>query len=83
MIGGNNVYFGKIIEKPTIGDPIKELEAVDIRYNQNRVRLISSNPVYSWNNYGSLKDTLLKIKDEGRTDKIKQIYKIVNGGPYS
>lgn len=30
MIGGNNVYFGKIIEKPTIGDPIKELEAVDI-----------------------------------------------------
>lgn len=30
MIGGNNVYFGKVVEKPTIGDPVKKLEAVDI-----------------------------------------------------
>ena len=29
-IGGNNVYFGKVVEKPTIGDPDKELEAEDI-----------------------------------------------------
>ena len=43
----------------------------------SRVRLISSNPVYSWNNYGSLKDTLLKIKDEGRTDKINRFTKLL------
>jgi len=29
-IGGNNVYFGKVVEKPTIGDPHKDLEAGDI-----------------------------------------------------
>lgn len=29
-IGGNNVYFGKVVEKPTIGDPDKKLEARDI-----------------------------------------------------
>lgn len=29
-IGGNNVYFGKVVEKPTIGDPYKELEPSDI-----------------------------------------------------
>ena len=83
MIGGNNVYFGKIIEKPTIGDPIKELEAVDIHDTIRIVYASSLVTLFILNNYGSLKDTLLKIKDEGRTDKIKQIYKIVNGGPYS
>ncbi|HEY9063049.1 MAG TPA: adenosylcobinamide-phosphate synthase CbiB [Pseudobacteroides sp.] len=31
MLGGNNVYFGNVVEKPTIGDMGKELEAVDIR----------------------------------------------------
>lgn len=30
-IGGTNVYFGKTVEKPTIGDPIKELEISDIK----------------------------------------------------
>lgn len=29
-IGGNNVYFGKVVEKPTIGDSYKELEPSDI-----------------------------------------------------
>jgi adenosylcobinamide-phosphate synthase len=29
-LGGNNVYFGKVVEKPTIGDMEKELEAGDI-----------------------------------------------------
>lgn len=29
-LGGNNVYFGKVVEKPTIGDPEKELEIKDI-----------------------------------------------------
>lgn len=29
-LGGSNVYFGKVVEKPTIGDPDKELEPVDI-----------------------------------------------------
>ncbi|MCX7746415.1 MAG: adenosylcobinamide-phosphate synthase CbiB [Clostridia bacterium] len=30
-IGGTNVYFGKVMEKPTIGDPDKELETKDIK----------------------------------------------------
>jgi adenosylcobinamide-phosphate synthase len=30
MIGGNNIYFGKVVEKPTIGDAHRELEPVDI-----------------------------------------------------
>lgn len=29
-LGGTNVYFGKKVEKPTIGEPIKRLEAEDI-----------------------------------------------------
>ncbi|MGI6776963.1 MAG: adenosylcobinamide-phosphate synthase CbiB [Acetivibrionales bacterium] len=29
-IGGNNIYFGRVVEKPTIGDPDRELEAEDI-----------------------------------------------------
>lgn len=29
-IGGTNVYFGQVVEKPTIGDADKELEASDI-----------------------------------------------------
>jgi len=40
-IGGNNVYFGKIVEKPTIGDPVKRLEAVDI-YDTIRLMYVSS-----------------------------------------
>ncbi|MCR4436339.1 MAG: adenosylcobinamide-phosphate synthase CbiB [Clostridiales bacterium] len=30
-IGGTNVYFGQVVEKPTIGDPDKELEPADIK----------------------------------------------------
>ena len=29
-LGGPNIYFGKVLEKPTIGDPAKELEREDI-----------------------------------------------------
>jgi adenosylcobinamide-phosphate synthase len=29
-IGGDNIYFGKVVEKPTIGDPDKEMEEGDI-----------------------------------------------------
>ncbi|MDP4183131.1 MAG: adenosylcobinamide-phosphate synthase CbiB [Bacillota bacterium] len=29
-IGGNNIYFGKVVEKPTIGDGDRELEGLDI-----------------------------------------------------
>jgi adenosylcobinamide-phosphate synthase len=30
-LGGNNVYFGKVVEKPTIGDAQRELRPEDIR----------------------------------------------------
>ncbi|MHC1685777.1 MAG: adenosylcobinamide-phosphate synthase CbiB [Clostridiaceae bacterium] len=30
QLGGNNVYFGEVVEKPTIGDKIKELDKEDI-----------------------------------------------------
>lgn len=30
QLGGNNVYFGKIVEKPTIGDKTRQLESQDI-----------------------------------------------------
>ncbi|WP_442860606.1 adenosylcobinamide-phosphate synthase CbiB [Blautia sp. MSJ-19] len=31
-LAGNAYYFGKLYEKPTIGDPIREVETEDIRY---------------------------------------------------
>lgn len=31
MMGGNNVYFGKVVEKPTIGDAHRDLEPLDIK----------------------------------------------------
>ena len=31
QLGGNNIYHGKIVEKPTIGDKIKEVDKSDIR----------------------------------------------------
>ncbi|KNY27996.1 adenosylcobinamide-phosphate synthase CbiB [Pseudobacteroides cellulosolvens] len=31
MMGGNNVYFGKVVEKPTIGDAYRDFEALDIK----------------------------------------------------
>lgn len=30
QLGGNNVYFGKVMEKPTIGDKLRELKMEDI-----------------------------------------------------
>lgn len=30
QLGGNNIYFGKVVEKPTIGDTNKKLDANDI-----------------------------------------------------
>jgi len=30
-IGGANIYFGQVVEKPTIGDAVKELDKEDIR----------------------------------------------------
>jgi len=31
QLGGNNYYFGKLVEKPTIGDKIRNIERDDIR----------------------------------------------------
>jgi adenosylcobinamide-phosphate synthase len=31
MVGGNNVYFGKVVEKPTIGDAHRDIEPLDIK----------------------------------------------------
>lgn len=39
MLGGPNYYFGKLVEKPTIGDNIKEVEVFDV-YNTNRILII-------------------------------------------
>lgn len=30
QLGGTNIYFGEVVEKPTIGDKLRELEADDI-----------------------------------------------------
>ena len=30
QLGGSNIYFGKVVEKPTIGDKLREIEADDI-----------------------------------------------------
>ncbi|MDT8717355.1 cobalamin biosynthesis protein [Clostridium sp. 19966] len=30
QLGGNNIYFGKVVEKPTIGDKLRELRKEDI-----------------------------------------------------
>ena len=32
QLAGNAYYFGKLYEKPTIGDSVREIEAADIRY---------------------------------------------------
>ena len=32
QLAGNAYYFGKLYEKPTIGDAIREIETEDIRY---------------------------------------------------
>ncbi|ERI94461.1 cobalamin biosynthesis protein CobD [Clostridiales bacterium oral taxon 876 str. F0540] len=35
QLGGNNIYFGKLVEKPTMGDKVRELEREDIVYVNN------------------------------------------------
>jgi adenosylcobinamide-phosphate synthase len=40
QLGGNNIYFGKVIEKPTIGDKVRELEKEDIE-NANKIMFIT------------------------------------------
>lgn len=40
QLGGNNTYFGKVLEKPTIGDGIRELENKDIAL-ANRIMFIT------------------------------------------
>lgn len=32
QLGGNNIYFGEVVEKPTIGDKLRELRKEDIVY---------------------------------------------------
>lgn len=32
QLGGNNIYFGEVVEKPTIGDKARELQREDIAY---------------------------------------------------
>ena len=41
QLGGDAWYFGKLHEKPTIGDPVREIETGDIK-NANKLMLITS-----------------------------------------
>ena len=41
QLGGTNVYFGKEVYKPTIGDKIREIESEDIM-NTNKIMYMSS-----------------------------------------
>lgn len=38
QLGGDNIYFGELVEKPTIGDKTKELEAEDILKSCNLMK---------------------------------------------
>lgn len=40
-LGGNNCYFGKLVEKPTIGDKLKAIEVEDI-YKTNKILMLVS-----------------------------------------
>ncbi len=40
QLGGNNVYFGKVVEKPTIGDNLSELKKEDI-VSANKIMFIT------------------------------------------
>lgn len=40
-LGGANYYFGKLVEKPTIGDKVKEIEIADL-YKTNKILLTVS-----------------------------------------
>ncbi|AFV01774.1 Adenosylcobinamide-phosphate synthase [Dehalobacter sp. UNSWDHB] len=41
QLAGSNHYFGKLVVKPTIGDPIREIEAEDIR-RANKLMIATS-----------------------------------------
>lgn len=40
-LGGANYYFGKLVEKPTIGDSLKNIEVKDV-YNTNKILMLVS-----------------------------------------
>ncbi|MBE6054819.1 MAG: cobalamin biosynthesis protein [Clostridium sartagoforme] len=40
-LGGANYYFGKLVEKPTIGDEIKKIEVEDVNKTNNILYLVS------------------------------------------
>ena len=40
-LGGSNYYFGKLVEKPTIGDEVKKIEINDV-YITNKVLYLVS-----------------------------------------
>lgn len=40
-LGGANYYFGKLVEKPTIGDEIKKIEVSDVYKTNNILYLVS------------------------------------------
>ncbi|MDD5953005.1 MAG: adenosylcobinamide-phosphate synthase CbiB [Oscillospiraceae bacterium] len=41
QLGGDSVYFGKVVHKPTIGDDLRPIESEDIR-RSNRLLLLSA-----------------------------------------
>ena len=41
QLGGTHLYFGKPVEKPTIGDPDRRVEAEDIE-KTNRLMILSA-----------------------------------------
>ncbi len=41
QLGGSNYYFGKLVEKPTIGDKLKKIEIKDV-YKTSKVLYLSS-----------------------------------------
>lgn len=40
-LGGTNYYFGKLVEKPTIGDEVKKIEVLDVYKTNNILYLVS------------------------------------------
>ncbi|MPM18658.1 Cobalamin biosynthesis protein CobD [bioreactor metagenome] len=40
-LGGANYYFGKLVEKPTIGDEIKKIEVKDVNKTSNILYMVS------------------------------------------
>ena len=40
-LGGANYYFGKLVEKPTIGDEVKKIQVLDVYKTNNILYLVS------------------------------------------